>query len=244
MILRAWSAFVFRDAVNPLRCAALLRASAARRPGASFHVRPFDACVSLGYAVHAPPKPGVAILGNPRNACVAPLEAAGELSSLSPATLRHRASLRSSRPIHVSAFVACNSPCIAHKASDLPSRQIPFDVYVLPCFARPGKQSSLHSHAAHPCAWRSPLRHGLLDKEEGMTGRSRTFEVNRVDTCYMDVATDRRTLRSRSGRPVKVTPLTGRRRASTWMCAGGTSLFNTRDDPKSTLLRSALNLWP
>jgi hypothetical protein len=44
-----------------------------------------------------------------------------KLSGLSPATLRHRASLRSSRHVPVSAFVACDSPCVAQKACDLPS---------------------------------------------------------------------------------------------------------------------------
>jgi hypothetical protein len=43
-----------------------------------------------------------------------------KLSALSPATLRHRASLRSSRHVRVPAFVACNSPCAAQKAGDLP----------------------------------------------------------------------------------------------------------------------------
>jgi hypothetical protein len=36
-------------------------------------------------------------------------------------------------------------PCFARKTSDLPSWQIPFDVYVLPCFARPGKQTSIRA---------------------------------------------------------------------------------------------------
>jgi hypothetical protein len=34
--------------------------------------------------------------------------------------------------------------CNAQKAGDLPSWQIPLDVYVSPCFARPGKQTSIH----------------------------------------------------------------------------------------------------
>jgi hypothetical protein len=32
--------------------------------------------------------------------------------------------------------------CIAQKARDLPSWQIPLDVYVSPCFSRSGKQTS------------------------------------------------------------------------------------------------------
>ena len=75
---------LFRDAVDPLGCAI----PAAPKPRAYIRVRPFDACVS-------------------------PLEAAGKTCDAMPATLRHRASLRSGRHVPVPAFVACNSPCIA-----------------------------------------------------------------------------------------------------------------------------------
>lgn len=40
---------------------------------------------------------------------------------------------------------ALSLSCYAQKASDLSSWQIPFDVYVSPCFAWSGKQTSTHS---------------------------------------------------------------------------------------------------
>jgi len=48
-----------------------------------------------------------------------------KLSALLPATLRHRASLRSSHHVRVVSFVACDSPCYARKAGDFQSVENP-----------------------------------------------------------------------------------------------------------------------
>jgi hypothetical protein len=69
-----------------------------------------------------------------------------KLSALLPATLRHPASLRSSRPVPVPAFVACNSPCSAHKAGDLPSWQIPLVARDEPCFAHSRQQANFDNN--------------------------------------------------------------------------------------------------
>jgi hypothetical protein len=73
-------------------------------------VNPFR-CASC-YARLLRSSPVRPIHGRPFDASVSPLEAPGSLSAL---TLS----------------------CYAQKASDLPSWQIPFDVYVSPCFSRP-----------------------------------------------------------------------------------------------------------
>ena len=91
-------------------------------------------------------KPGAAVSGRPSNACVRPLAAAGELSGL----LRYSAKSLTPRPklgATLGAFsdAVRRSPCCAQKAGDLPSWQIPLSACAEPCFARPGKQTSIHS---------------------------------------------------------------------------------------------------
>jgi hypothetical protein len=75
LALKSRAQFVFWAAVNPLRCAVL----ASRKPGAYIPVRPFDACVS-------------------------PLDAAGEPFCAFARDASAPASLRSSPDIHVRSF--------------------------------------------------------------------------------------------------------------------------------------------
>jgi len=91
-------------------------------------------------------KPGAAVSGRPSNACVRPLAAAGELSGL----LRYSAKRLTPRPklgatLRAFSDAVRRSPCCAQKAGDLPSWQIPLSACAEPCFARPGKQTSIHS---------------------------------------------------------------------------------------------------
>ena len=63
-----------------------------------------------------------------------------KLSALSPATLRLLPRCGPARTSMSGRSPPCGSPCSAQKAGDLPSWQIPFDIYVSPCFARSRKQ--------------------------------------------------------------------------------------------------------
>ena len=99
----------------------------------------FRAAVNpFGFAFGASRKPWVTVLGHPSNACVRPLDAAGNTFSALARDASAPASLRTSPASMSGRSPACGSPCSALNAGGLPIHSKPRSSHAMsPVFHAP-----------------------------------------------------------------------------------------------------------